>query len=656
MDVSESASSALDSEGERARDETVKAFHDLYRKNAPEFPPEAHEARYAELLRLSYPIHPELFERLSKDWASLDKFQRTRGVLRFMANVVGVLWHAQARDPLITPARVPIAHERVRASVLYPLDPAFSAVIDREVDGDGSLPMRMEANPSRRISQARAATRAARSVFLCTAPLVGQPNAGLTGQGLRLACAEPGDQLAIFGEALRELTERASFLYEEGGRYWFSTQPTLNKEAEARAKAYPSHEVDAAIVDVLREDARSKGGFHGVFAAPDDPTGIDEAKALSLVILGPSTPHSGKGAQRSTATEAVTETLMRCRATQRRLRNTLIFVAPDEALLATAREAMRRAKAWGEISNDRRLRDQLPSGQIRDAEEKAKTSREGAAKAVRQAWSHILYPVKNEATAAGVPFDLEQSSITSKDRLAIPVGAYDKIGPKGDATVREKFGPDALSLHLKPLWAEDRRHIPINEITDWFASYVYMPKLRDRVVLDTAIREAVAKLDPALGYADSFDQSSGDYSGLIWAKAPPELMPSTALLVHRDAALEQLRRKQPEAVVGGTTGAEAGTTGGPSMPAGGGAGPAGSPLPRRFYGSVEIDMVRPVKSFDAILNAVVMELQRTQGAKVKLTLEVEAEAPSGFPDADVGVVRDNARQLKFKAESTGFED
>jgi len=67
-------------------------------------------------------------------------------------------------------------------------------------------------------------------------------------------------------------------------------------------------------------------------------------------------------------------------------------------------------------------------------------------------------------------------------------------------------------------------------------------------------------------------------------------------------------------------------------------------------------MVRPVKSFDAILNAVVMELQRTQGAKVKLTLEVEAESPNGFPDGDVGVVRDNARPLKFKAESTGFED
>jgi hypothetical protein len=67
-------------------------------------------------------------------------------------------------------------------------------------------------------------------------------------------------------------------------------------------------------------------------------------------------------------------------------------------------------------------------------------------------------------------------------------------------------------------------------------------------------------------------------------------------------------------------------------------------------------MVRPVKAFDAILNAIVMELQRTQGAKVKLTLEIEALAEDGFSDNDVSVVRDNARQLKFKTESTGFED
>jgi hypothetical protein len=67
-------------------------------------------------------------------------------------------------------------------------------------------------------------------------------------------------------------------------------------------------------------------------------------------------------------------------------------------------------------------------------------------------------------------------------------------------------------------------------------------------------------------------------------------------------------------------------------------------------------MIRPMKSFDAILNAVVMELQRTNGARVTLTLEIEGHAPDGFDEADVSVIRDNAKQLKFRAESTGFEE
>jgi hypothetical protein len=64
-------------------------------------------------------------------------------------------------------------------------------------------------------------------------------------------------------------------------------------------------------------------------------------------------------------------------------------------------------------------------------------------------------------------------------------------------------------------------------------------------------------------------------------------------------------------------------------------------------------MVRPVKAFDPILNAEVAELQCSKGTKVRLTLEIEADAEEGLSEADIGVVRDNARQLK--AESTGFE-
>ena len=65
--------------------------------------------------------------------------------------------------------------------------------------------------------------------------------------------------------------------------------------------------------------------------------------------------------------------------------------------------------------------------------------------------------------------------------------------------------------------------------------------------------------------------------------------------------------------------------------------------------------MRPVKAFDAVLNAVVLELQRTPGAKVTISVDIKADAESGFDESDIGVVRDNARQLKFRSDSTGFE-
>jgi len=640
----------LDGDGEKARDETARAFGELYRKNAAEFPPEAREPRYGELLRLSYPIHPELFDRLSKDWASLERFQRTRGVLRFMANVVGVLWAERTPDPLILPARIPVSHERVRAGVLYPLDGAFGAVVDGEVDGAGSLPVRMEANPQRRIAQARAATRAARAVFICSAPRVGQPNAGVTGPGLRLACAEPGDQLAVFGEALRELSERATYLYEDAGRYWFSTQPTLNREADARAAALPEHEVDAAVVKVLVEDAAIKGGFHRVFAAPDDPAAVDEVETLSLLVLGPGATHSGRGATASAATEAVTEALTRCRGGQRAWRNTLVFVAPDEAALATAREVMRKSLAWAGIVADARLKRQLTAGQAEDAAEKAKSFAEAARKAVRTAWSHVLYPMKSEVP--GRAFVLEHAPISARDRGPVPATVWDKV--RGDGIASERLGGESLWLSLKDLWPPDRAHLGLAEVAEWFGKYVHLPRLRDRSVLEAAVRDATGKLDPRFGYAEALEPDGTTYRGLLWATPAPDMLPTTAVLVR--AAEAQAQRKRDEDARRPTADGHGPSSGQSSPGPADGPGPATPRKPKRFYGSVEIDTSRPVKAFDAVLNAVVMELQRTPGTRVKLTLEIEAEAPEGFDDADVGVVRDNAKQLKFRPEATEFGD
>ena len=68
-----------------ARDAVVRAFGTRYRSQKGEFPSGVGESDYERRLAAAYPIHPELFDRLYGEWSTLDKFQRTRGVLRLMA-------------------------------------------------------------------------------------------------------------------------------------------------------------------------------------------------------------------------------------------------------------------------------------------------------------------------------------------------------------------------------------------------------------------------------------------------------------------------------------------------------------------------------------------------------------------------------------------
>lgn len=45
----------------------------------------------------------------------------------------------------------------------------------------------------------------------------------------------PGESTAVFGDALRRLAGSATYLYHDGARYWYSTQPTVTKLADDRA-------------------------------------------------------------------------------------------------------------------------------------------------------------------------------------------------------------------------------------------------------------------------------------------------------------------------------------------------------------------------------------------------------------------------------------
>ena len=84
---------------QQKRDETCEAFARMYGRSRKDYPQGVSEQHYIERMKACYPIHPEIFDRLYHDWSTIPRFQRTRGVLRIMANCISHLYQARTRAP-----------------------------------------------------------------------------------------------------------------------------------------------------------------------------------------------------------------------------------------------------------------------------------------------------------------------------------------------------------------------------------------------------------------------------------------------------------------------------------------------------------------------------------------------------------------------------
>ena len=324
-----------------ARDTVALAFYDLYRTQHQEFPPECRDADYEKRLKAAYPIHPEIFDRLYTDWSTLVKFQRTRGVLRLMAAVIHSLWEKGDRNPLILPANIPIDDPRVQFELTRYLSDNWVPVIEKDVDGPSALPLRIDGEVPN-LGKYAACRRVARTIYLGSAPTATAANKGIEDRRVRLGCVMPGESPAVFGDALRRLASAATYLYQDGGRYWYSTQPTVTKLAEDRAEQLTRNpdKVTQEVDKRVRADLNKKGDFHRVHPLPQSGQDVPDDFDARLVVLGIDYPYGKDAANPAiTAAKAILENRGN---TPRLFRNTLVFLAVDQPGLQDLDEAVRR--------------------------------------------------------------------------------------------------------------------------------------------------------------------------------------------------------------------------------------------------------------------------------------------------------------------------
>ena len=639
-----------------ARDTVAREFAEMYRTQQQEFPPDCRDVAYQKRLQAAYPIHPEVFDRLYTDWSTLVKFQRTRGVLRLMATVIHCLWESNDRNPLILPANIPIDEPRVQSELTRSLSDNWVPIIEKDVDGPNALPLRIDGEVPN-LGKFAACRRVARTIYLGSAPTHAAANRGLEDRRVRLGCMIPGESPAVFGDALRRLAASATYLYQDGPRYWYSTQPTVTKVAEDRAEQL-KRDPDKVVAELerrLRLDLRKTGDFTRIHACPRTGQDVPDDHEARLVVLGVDHPYSKESGN---AAEAAAKTILESRGNSPRIfRNTLVFLAVDKQRLQEIDEAVRRFLAWESIVGERDALDLSPH-QVKQAEAQRASANSVVDAQLPEAWQWLLVPTQSTPQAA-----IEWQVLRNSGHDALAVRASKKL--RNDDLLVTSFGATPLRNELDkvPLWRGD--HVAIKQLVDDFARYIYLPRLLNPQVLVEAIKNGLSSLSwsvDSFAIADCLDEAAARYRGLQAGQVVHGIgADSTRLLVRPEVATRQTEAlRVAEASASGLAGPGYTATASGAAPATGltaaqgrPSAPEAPPRPKRFHATVKLDPVRAGRDAGRVAEEIITHLAGIVGADVTITLEIEARVPSGVPDHVVRTVTENSRTLKL--ESHGFE-
>jgi len=638
-----------DPELQRAKDAVVREFSQMYQQQSGEFPSECREADYKRRMDAAYPIHPELFDRLFKDWSGLERFQQTRGVLRLMAEVIQTLWERNDPNLLIMPGMVPIDEHDVQAELTRYLDPVWSPVIEKDIDGPHSLPLQLDHENQGIFGRYSACRRVARTIYLGSAPTLGRPNKGLEDKQIKLGCVQPGESVATFGDALRRLSDRANYLYVDGRRYWFAPQPTVTRLALDRASQFDEDMVMEEIRKYVKMAASQRGQFSGVHVCPASCSEVPDQHETRLVVLGPEFPHIAKDIS-SPARVEVMKILDSRGSSPRQYRNTIVFLVAEKKRLDELVQAVRALLAWKSIENEK-------DGLNLDAFQtnQAKSKREEADKTVKsripETYSILLVPEQDKEKTE---VEWKEIRLQGDDHLA--ERASKKL--KNEELLIPEFAGTRLRLELDkiPLW--DGNHVSIKQLVEYFAKYLYLPRLKDVTsVLLESVREGMnpmLPLDEVFGYADAYDQQKDHYIGLRSGRQGSVTI--SGLLVKPDITKKQFDAEKKPPTEGKEPEPRPDDKGIPPIidDSGKKVKVKASPVSKRFHATATLEPTRLARDAGEIAREVIQHLTSLVSANVEVTLEIQAKVPDGVPDNVVRTVTENCRTLKF--DSFEFEE
>jgi len=583
-------------------------YFDLYQRLGEEVPPEFREIRYKEKIKKAYPFHPETIDVLFERWGTIPTFQRTRGVLRLLAEIVHDNFVRQDPSPLIQPANINLSNSRIRRMFVDHIGEVFESVLGSDVVGEDARTVKIDRQMGSEYAKFKVATGLATSIFFYSFPAT--ERRGISIQRLRVAFLREGIPPAIVGDALKKLEDIDGplYLHFEKGLYYFSSQVGLNRIILDKEEAIKEEEIKE---EIKRRIEKIAGKDFEVYVWPASNADIPDNKKLKLVILPlelmVDNPNTDKFIQ---------DILTNYSTGYRTYKNTLMFLVSDPNEYDGLKESVRRYLALKTITSDKEVWKTLTEADKERANQwfKDKDS---------EVWFKIIstYRYLIKGSKDGLKkFDLGIPTVGEKPSFTMRVKHY----LKDQEVLLDKLSPKVL---LEKTFSEKDERKSLVEIWEAFLKYYELPLLESESVL----KNAVAK-----GVQDGvFGLSIGDKVWYEESVSPPEISDDT-IVVRKEMAAKMREEVKGEKIEREIT---------PTKPEEVKAPPqVGKESLRRIAIEAEI----PWDKLSDLIRGVFMPLNR-EGVKISLKMKIEATSEKGISKDTLDLkVRETLRQIGAK--------
>lgn len=590
----------------------VDAFIDLYKRF--DVPEEARQDAYRERMRLAYPFHPLVIDTLDRRWSTYSTFQRTRGVLKFLASVLRDMYERQVNTPLILPAHLNLEHAPIRQELMRHITNQYAGVISQDIAGAGANAVQIDQQLGPEYAPMRIASGLATAIFFGSFSAGEQ--VGVTEPELRLASLRPNLPPAVIGDALHKLSQKLWYLHSEGGLYAFRLTPNLNKILLEKEEQVRAHE----LAERVRKEVEARLGRETMqlLAFPNTPSDIPDTKELKLVVLAPEHLFGKPETQ-----AFVQELLTRAGDKPRVYRATCFVLAPDANELEQLQRRVKQLLALKAIQRDSTLMQSLSDEDKQTVINRIDDIQSALPQLVLSAYRHLARWRENEVKwfDLGIPTTGKQETLSSRvvSHLRKEELLVDRVSPQ---LVRDKVvGADASK--------------PLAEVVDAFYKYPSLPMVETPQVVVDAVQRGVqeglfaVQIGERVYFKEPVSLGEGEYGATVRTDYTPPVAepPEPTAPTHGDAT------PKPERVI--ENGVEL-------LPSPAASASASTPAPR--YRRYALRARFSTDKFSEVFSSVIKPLLDESGRSFTFTIEfeVDGELPKQVVDMRVS---ESARQL-----------